>query len=52
MPRSYRGDRYILCIIDEVMNYIIMAPIKQSTSEEVGEALVIVFFLSIVYKVI
>ena len=40
MPRSYRGDRYILCIIDEVMNYIIMAPIKQSTSEEVGEALV------------
>ena len=39
MPRSYRGDRYILCIIDEVMNYIIMAPIKQSKSEEVGEAL-------------
>ena len=40
MPRSYRGDRYILCIIDEVMNYIIMAPIKQSKSEEVGEALI------------
>ena len=40
MPRSYRGDRYILCIIDEVTNYIIMAPIKQSKSEEVGVALI------------
>ena len=35
MPRSCRGDRYILCVIDEVTNYIIMAPIKQSKSEEV-----------------
>ena len=35
MPRSYRGDRYILCVIDEVTNYIITAPIKQSKSEEV-----------------
>ena len=40
MPRSYRGDRYILCIIDEVTNYIITAPIKQARSEEVGEALI------------
>ena len=40
MPRSCRGDRYILCVIDEVMNYIITAPIKQSKSEEVGEALI------------
>ena len=40
MPRSCRGHRYILCVIDEVMNYIIMAPIKQSRSEEVGEALI------------
>ena len=40
MPKSYRGDRYILCVIDEVTNYIIMAPIKQSKSEEVGEALI------------
>ena len=36
MPRSYKGDRYILCIIDEVTNYIITAPIKQAKSEEVG----------------
>ena len=40
MPRSYRGNRYILCGIDEVTNYIITAPIKQSKSEEVGEALI------------
>ena len=40
MPRSCRGDRYILCVIDEVTNYIITAPIKQSRSEEVGEALI------------
>ena len=40
MSRSCRGDRYILCVIDEVTNYIIMAPIKQSKSEEVGEALI------------
>ena len=40
IPRSCRGHRYILCVIDEVTNYIIMAPIKQSRSEEVGEALI------------
>ena len=40
IPRSCRGDRYILCIIDEIMNYIITAPIKQSKSEEVGEVLI------------
>ena len=40
MPRSCRGYRYILCVIDEVTNYIITSPIKQSRSEEVGEALI------------
>ena len=40
MPRSCRGHRYILCIIDEVMSYMITAPIKQSRSEELGEALI------------
>ena len=33
MLRSCRGHRYILCVIDEVTNYIITAPIKQSRSE-------------------
>ena len=40
IPSSCRGHRYILCVIDEVTNYIITAPIKQSRSEEVGEALI------------
>ena len=30
MLRSCRGHRYILCITDEVTNYMISAPIKQS----------------------
>ena len=40
MPRSCRGHRYILCVIDEARNYMITAPVKQSRSEEVGEALI------------
>ena len=40
MLRSCRGHRYILCIIDEVTNYMITGPIKHSRSEEVGEALI------------
>ena len=40
MPRSYKGDRYILCVIDEVTNYIITTPMKQAKSEEVGEILI------------
>ena len=40
IPRSYKGDRYILYIIDEVTNYIITAPVKQAKSEEVGETLI------------
>ena len=40
MPRSCKGHRYVLCVIDEVTNYMITAPIKQSRSEEVGEALI------------
>ena len=30
MLKSYKGDRYILCVIDEVTNYIITAPVKQA----------------------
>ena len=40
MPKSYKGDRYILCVIDEVTNYIITAPVKQAKSEEIGEILI------------
>ena len=40
MPRSSRGHRYILCVIDEVTNYMITAPIKHSRLEEVREAVI------------
>ena len=38
MPRSQKGHKFILCIIDEMMNYLIMIPIYCLRSEEVGEA--------------
>ena len=40
MPRSHKGYKYIPCIIDEVTNYLIMVPIFQARSEEIGEALI------------
>ena len=39
MPRSHKGHRYILCIIDKVTNFLVTVPIFQAKSEEVGEAL-------------
>ena len=40
MPRSQKGHCYILCVIDEVTNYLVTAPIYQARSEEIGDALV------------
>ena len=40
MPRSQKGHKFILCIINEMMNYLITVHIYQSRSEEVGEALI------------
>ena len=40
MPKSYKGDKYILCAIDEVTNYIITTPVKQAKSEGIGEILI------------
>ena len=39
MPRLHKGHRYILCIIDEVTNFLVTVPIFQARSEEIGEAL-------------
>ena len=39
MPRLYKGHKYILCIIDEVTNYLITVLIHHSRSEEIGNAL-------------
>ena len=35
MPRSQKGHKFILCIIDEMTNYLITVPIYHSRSEEV-----------------
>ena len=35
MPRSQIGHQYILCIIDEMTNYLITAPLYQTISENV-----------------
>ena len=40
MPRSQKGHQYILCIIDEITNYLVTAHLFQARSEEVGEALI------------
>ena len=40
MPRPQKGHKFILCIIDEMINYLITIPIHHSRSEEVGEALI------------
>ena len=40
MPRLQKGHKFILCIIDEVTNYLITVPIFHTKSEEVGEALI------------
>ena len=40
MLQSSKGHKFILCIIDEVMNYLITVPIYQSKAEEIGKALI------------
>ena len=40
IPKPNKGHKFILCIIDEVTNYLITVPMYQSKVEEVGEALI------------
>ena len=40
MPRSHKGHKYLLCIIDEVTNCLITVPIYQSKAEETGDVLI------------
>ena len=40
MPHSNKGHKFILCIIDEVTNYLIIIPIYQSKPEEIWDALI------------
>ena len=39
MPRSHKGHKYILCVINGVTNFLVTIPIFQARSEEIGEAL-------------
>ena len=39
-PKSHKGHKFILCIIDKVTNYLITVPIYQTISKEIGEALI------------
>ena len=39
MQRSQKGHCCILCVIDEVTNYLIIASIYQAKSEEIGDVL-------------
>ena len=40
MPCSNKGYKFILCIIDEVTNFLITVPIYQSKAEEIGDTLI------------
>ena len=40
MPKSSKGHKFILCIIDKVTTYLITIPVYQSKAEEIGEALI------------
>ena len=40
MPKSYKGHKFIPCIIDELTNYLITVLIYQAKSEEIGEVLI------------
>ena len=40
MPKSQKGHQYILCIVDEMTNYLVTVPLYQARSEEVGEVLI------------
>ena len=40
MSRLNKIHKYILCIIDEVTNYLIMVLVHQTRLEEIGDALI------------
>ena len=50
MPKSHKGHKFILCVIDEVTNYIITVPIYCARSEEIGDALIDNVISNMVYQ--
>ena len=52
IPRSQKGHQYILCIVDEMTNYLVTVPLYQTRSEGVGEALIENVITNIVHQTI
>ena len=40
IPKSDRGHKFILCVLDEMTSYLITMPIYQARSEEKGDTLI------------
>ena len=40
MPKSYKGHKCILCLRDEMTNYLTTMPVHHNRSEEIGDALI------------
>ena len=40
MPKSHKGHKFILCVIDEMTNYLITMHIYHARSEEIGDTLI------------
>ena len=43
MPWSSKGHKFILCIIDEVTNYLITVPVYTFKADEICDALIVHF---------
>ena len=43
MPKSHKGHKFILCVINEMTNYLITVPIYHARSEEIGDALIMLY---------
>ena len=40
MPKCHKSHKFLLCVMQEVTNYLITVPIYHSRSEEIGDALI------------
>ena len=40
MPKSHKGHKFTLCIIDVIANYLITVPIYNARSEDIDDALI------------
>ena len=40
VPKSHKGHKFILCVIDEMTNYLITMPLYQARSEKIGDTLI------------